>query len=99
MVWGAIAIAGLPTAMTEACQYLHETLSRLPQLRRDDLVGVPPNGVYVLFEKGEYGHGGNRIVRVGTRRGANNLAPRVREHLYSQTKTAVFLGSTFVAVF
>jgi hypothetical protein len=68
VVWGAIAIAGLPTAMTEACQYLHETLSRLPQLRRDDLVGVPPNGVYLLFEKGEYGHGGKRIVRSGSGR-------------------------------
>jgi hypothetical protein len=72
--------------MTEACQYLHDILSRLPRLRRDDLERVPPNGVYVLFEKGEYGHGGKRIVRIGTHRGPNNLAPRIREHLYTPNK-------------
>jgi hypothetical protein len=79
-------MAGLPTAMTEAYQYLHDTLSRLPRLRRDDLERVPLNGVYMLFEKGEYGHGRERIVRIGTHRGPNNLAPRIREHLYTPNK-------------
>jgi hypothetical protein len=79
-------MAEVPTAMTEACQYLHDTLSRLPRLRRDDLKGVTPNGVYVLFENGEYGHDGERIVRVGTHRGSNNLAQRIREHLYTPNK-------------
>ena len=45
------------------------------------LAKVPPNGVYVLFEMGEEGHGGERIVRIGTHTGQNNLAPRIREHL------------------
>ncbi len=72
--------------MTEACQYLHDTLSRLPRLKREDLKRVPPNGVYALFENGEYGHGGERIVRIGTHRGPNNLAPRIREHLYTPNK-------------
>jgi hypothetical protein len=72
--------------MTEACQYLHDTLSRLARLRREGLAKVPPNGVYVLFEKGEEGHGGERIVRIGTHRGQNNLVPRIREHLYTPNK-------------
>jgi hypothetical protein len=72
--------------MTEACQYLHDTLSRLPRLKRGDLAKVPPNGVYVLFEMGEEGHGGERIVRIGTHTGQNNLAPRIREHLYTPNK-------------
>jgi hypothetical protein len=70
----------------DACQHLHETLSRLPRLRREDLSKAPPNGIYVLFENGEEGHGGDRIVRVGTHWGQNNLAPRIREHLYTPNK-------------
>jgi len=72
--------------MTEACQYLHDKLSRLRRFRRGDLANVPPNGVYVLFEMGEEGHGGERIVRIGTHTGQNNLAARLREHLYTPNK-------------
>jgi hypothetical protein len=72
--------------MTAACQYLHDTLSRLPRLKREDLAEVPDNGIYVLFETGEQGHGGQRIVRVGTHRGQNNLPGRIREHLYKTNK-------------
>jgi hypothetical protein len=72
--------------MTDACQYLHDTLSHLPRLRREDLAQVPENGLYVLFEKGEEGHGVERIVRIGTHTGQNNLAPRIREHLYTPNK-------------
>jgi hypothetical protein len=72
--------------MTDACHCLHESLSRLPRLKREDLAKVPKNGIYVLFEKGEQAHGGERIVRVGTHRGQNNLAPRIREHLYTPNK-------------
>jgi hypothetical protein len=72
--------------MSASCQQLHDWLSCLPRLKREDLGGVPPNGVYVLFEKGENGHGGKRIVRVGTHSGQNNLGPRIREHLYTSNK-------------
>jgi len=72
--------------MTDACQYLHESLSRLPRLKREGLSQVPKNGIYVLFENGEQGHGGERIVRVGTHRGQNNLPGRIREHLYKTNK-------------
>jgi hypothetical protein len=72
--------------MTCACEYIHDTVSSLPRLRRDDVTKVPANGIYLLSEKGELGHGVERIVRVGTHRGLNNLAPRIREHLYTPNK-------------
>jgi hypothetical protein len=72
--------------MTDACQYLHDTLSRLPRLRHEDLDQVPDNGIYVLFEKGEKGHGVDRIVCIGTHKGQNNLVPRIREHLDAPNK-------------
>jgi hypothetical protein len=75
------AVTGEPNAMTESCQYLHDTLSQLPRYRREDLAKVPANGIYVLFEHGERGHRVERIVRIGTHRGQNNLALRIREHL------------------
>ena len=79
-------MAGAIRVMSEACHYLHDTLSRLPRLKREDLAHIPQNGIYVLFENGEQGHGGDRIVRVGTHRGRNNLPGRIREHLYKANK-------------
>lgn len=72
--------------MTEACQYLHDELSQLPRMRQVDPARIPRNGIYVLFESGEYAHGGDRIVRVGTHRGPNRLASRIREHLCKANK-------------
>ena len=72
--------------MSEACHYLHDKVSRLSWLRREDLGKVPSNGVYMLFENGEEAHGVDCIVRIGTHRGQDNLAPRIREHLYAQNK-------------
>ena len=72
--------------MSGSCQYLHETLSRLPRLKREALINVPKNGIYILFENGEEAHGGERIVRIGTHRGQDNLAPRIRAHLYTHNK-------------
>jgi len=72
--------------MTNACQYLHEALAGLPRLSREDLSRVPNNGIYVLFEKGETGHGVDRIVCVGTHNRQNNLAARIREHFDASNK-------------
>ncbi len=71
---------------TSTCQHLHHTLLRLPRLRREDLARVSDNGIYVLFENGEPGHDGKRVVRVGTHRGQNNLPGRIRKHLYKTDK-------------
>jgi hypothetical protein len=72
--------------MTDACQHLHDRLSRLPRLGREDMARVPDNGIYVLFEKGEKAHGVDRIVSVGTHRGRNKLVARIREHLDTPNK-------------
>ena len=72
--------------MSDACQYVHDALSRLPRLWRGDLAHVPNNGIYVLFEKGEKGHGVDRIVCIGTHEGQDNLVPRIREHLDASNK-------------
>ena len=47
---------------------------------------IPGNGVYLLFEKGEQSHGTDRIVRVGSHRGENNLVARLREHFVKPNK-------------
>ncbi|MCA9954896.1 MAG: hypothetical protein H6657_30800 [Ardenticatenaceae bacterium] len=47
---------------------------------------IPSNGIYILFEKGEYGHGVERIVRIGTHTGNNKLPARLREHFLVENK-------------
>jgi hypothetical protein len=53
---------------------LHHAVNKLPVHQFPlDLPQIPRNGIYILCEKGEYAHGANRIVRVGTHTGANQL--------------------------
>lgn len=40
----------------------------------------------MLFEKGESGHGGDRIVRVGTHTGRNQLRSRLQQHFLAENK-------------
>jgi hypothetical protein len=47
---------------------------------------IPENGIYLLFEKGEVGHNDNRIVRIGTHTGANQLRSRLRQHFLASNK-------------
>jgi hypothetical protein len=47
---------------------------------------IPDNGIYILFEKGEYGHGGDRVVRVGTHTGNKQLKSRLRQHFINENK-------------
>jgi len=48
---------------------------------------IPGNGIYILFEKGELGHGEcDRIVRIGTHTGQNNLRQRLSEHFVKENK-------------
>ena len=41
---------------------------------------IPENGIYILFEKGEFAHSTNRIVRIGTHTGDNQLRSRLFQH-------------------
>lgn len=47
---------------------------------------LPENGIYIVFEKGELGHGGNRIVRIGTHTGDRQLRSRLRQHFIQENK-------------
>jgi len=47
---------------------------------------VPLNGIYILFEKGEFAHGTNRIVRIGTHTGNNQLRSRLFQHFLNENK-------------
>lgn len=47
---------------------------------------IPLNGIYILFEKGEQGHGGERIVRIGTHTGENQLRSRLKQHFLNENK-------------
>lgn len=47
---------------------------------------IPENGIYVKFEKGESYNGLDRIVRIGTDTGENNLKKRLIEHFVTENK-------------
>lgn len=69
--------------MSEACQILHDRLRDLPRRNwKAPIENLPLNGIYVVFEKGEKAHGGDRIVRVGTHTGEGNLKSRLCEHAF-----------------
>ncbi len=73
--------------ISNICSQLHSLFNILPRFRYPFLrENIIPNGIYILFEKGEYAHGGDRIVRVGTHRGDNRLYDRLREHFIKENK-------------
>lgn len=47
---------------------------------------IPENGIYVLFEKDEKAHDVDRIVRVGTHTGKNQLRSRLKQHFLDENK-------------
>ena len=69
------------------CEQLHRLVNKgltfsFP-FNEDD---IPRNGIYVLFEKGELSHRGDRIVRVGTHTGDNQLRSRLTQHFIKENK-------------
>lgn len=73
--------------MSETCQKLHDVFNALPRCGAGyNSDKLPLNGIYILFEKGEKAHGGDRIVRIGTHRGNDRLHKRLNEHLYIPNK-------------
>lgn len=73
--------------MSEICQSLHQLFNNLkvhsfPFNPRE----IPLNGIYVLFEKGEMAHGTNRIVRIGTHTGKDQLRSRLDQHFIHEKK-------------
>lgn len=73
--------------MSELCTALHEWAREKERIGFSfDEDTIPSNGIYLLFEKKENGHGGDRIVRVGTHRGDGNLYSRLKEHFIVENK-------------
>lgn len=73
--------------MSSICAEIHRLFNQLPRHTFPfDIESIPKNGIYILFEKGETGHGVDRIVRVGTHNGKNQLRPRLKQHYFNSNK-------------
>lgn len=73
--------------MSEVCTQLHNYIYSLHRFTFpfDDNL-IPKNGIYILFEENEFGHGGDRIVRIGTHTGNDQLRSRLRQHFLNPNK-------------
>lgn len=73
--------------MSEKCNCLHQWFNQLNKLHHPiDSNQIPLNGIYILFEKGECAHNTDRIVRVGTHTGKNQLRSRLKQHFVNENK-------------
>lgn len=75
--------------MSEYCENLHHLFQQLPTFGFDFPFGsgkLPGNGIYILYESGEFAHETRRIVRIGTHRGDNRLPLRLEEHFLIDNK-------------
>ncbi len=73
--------------MSAICQKIHSHFSLLPRFSFPfDSKKIPANGIYILFEKGEKAHGTDRIVRIGTHTGSNQLPSRLNQHFLMENK-------------
>jgi len=73
--------------MNNSCEYIHILFNSCEKNNFPfDLKKIPKNGIYILFENGEFAHSTNRIVRIGTHTGNNNLPHRLKEHFLNENK-------------
>ena len=69
------------------CQLLHQLFNSLKIFSFPfDEDEIPLNGIYILFENGERAHDINRIVRIGTHTGNNQLRSRLKQHFINENK-------------
>ena len=69
------------------CAELHEVVHALPRYRYPfEAALLPQNGIYVVFEEGEYGHQLDRVVRVGSHTGGDQLRARLAQHFVLEKK-------------
>jgi hypothetical protein len=80
--------------MSDICDHLHELFNSGRRFRFpfDNLINeIPKNGIYIIFEAGETYRGWDRIVRVGTHTGNNQLRSRLNQHFVKENKnTSIF---------
>ncbi len=73
--------------MQNDCDRIHKWANTLQVFEFSfDKTKIPLNGLYILFEKGERAHEVNRIVRVGTHTGQNQLRSRLKQHFLTENK-------------
>ncbi len=73
--------------MSEICQNIHELFRKEIHFHFPfNIEYIPLNGIYILFQKEETGHNGDRIVRVGTHTGNNQLRSRLKQHFINENK-------------
>jgi len=69
------------------CEELHKLFNNMKRFTFPfNEKGISENGIYILFEKNELAHGGNRIVRIGTHTGNNQLKSRLKQHFLNENK-------------
>lgn len=73
--------------MSTECNTVHKLTNNLERHGFPfDEAKIPLDGIYILFQKGEEAHGQDRIVRIGTHIGNNQLRPRLRQHFLNKNK-------------
>jgi len=74
----------------EKCHFLHTLFNRLKRYKFNilEIYRLDFTGVYIVFEKGEFSHDLDRIVRIGTTTGKNTLlADRLTEHYENEGRS------------
>lgn len=73
--------------MSKECEILHKIVCSMERHHFPfNESAIPKDGIYVLFQKSEIGHGADRIVRIGTHTGNNQLPSRLRQHFLNENK-------------
>jgi aspartate oxidase len=73
--------------MSKNCKIIHQWFNGMEKFTFPfDRQKIPKNGIYILFEKGEIAHSGDRIVRIGTHTGKNQLLSRLNQHFLKENK-------------
>ncbi len=73
--------------MSKECSELHCFFSEQKRFTfHSGFDGIAKNGIYIMFEKGEHGHSTDRVVRIGTHTGMNQLPSRIHQHFELENK-------------
>ena len=73
--------------MSDKCEQIHKLFNSMNKLNFPfNEKDIPLNGIYLLFENGENAHGAERIVRVGTHTGKDQLRSRLMQHFMNENK-------------
>lgn len=75
--------------MNDKCNLLHRWFNSNKRFKfpfSQDLDFIPKNGIYIIFENGEKCNDLDRIVRIGTHTGINQLRSRLNQHFVNENK-------------